>query len=153
MQYKVLFNDIYFHIGFGIAFDAKMQFMKPWFLFGLAWFCFISMGQAQKHVDANAFTQHPEQFNNQVVKISNIILIKPSSRDPQYAQSFQDCPKGYTPIVVQFPDLGFKGRFMIHQNLASTFAENQHIMADVVIEVNLNGPRMFNVVTYVAPRP
>lgn len=125
--------------------------MRHWLLFALVLLGGYTKAYAQKHVDANAYTQHPAEYNNQVVKISNIILIKPSSRDELYAIQFRECPKGYTPIAIQFPDLGYRGRFMIHQNLAGTFAENQHIVADVVIEVNLNGPTMFSVVTYVEP--
>ena len=125
--------------------------MKHWLLFATVLLGISSAASAQKHVDANAYTQHSTEYNNQVVKISNIILFKPSSRDEWYAVQFRECPKGYTPIAIQFPDLGYRGRFMIHQNLAGTFAENQHIIADVVIEVNLNGPSMFSVVTYVEP--
>ncbi|MDA0686634.1 MAG: hypothetical protein O3C22_07400 [Bacteroidetes bacterium] len=125
--------------------------MKHWLLFATVLLGICSSAHAQKHVDANAYTQHPAEYNNQVVKISNIILIKPSSRDEWYAIQFRECPKGYNPIAIQFPDLGYRGRFMIHQNLAGTFVENQHIIADVVIEVNLNGPSMFSVVTYVEP--
>ncbi|MFM1899290.1 MAG: hypothetical protein RL577_1530, partial [Bacteroidota bacterium] len=90
--------------------------MKHWLLFFGFLLGFGSNVHAQKHVDANAYTQNPADYNNQVVKISNIILIKPSSSDEFYSFQFRDCPNGYTPISIQFPDLGYRGRFMIHQN-------------------------------------